>query len=186
VAATLATLKEGGLSNASTRAIARAGGFNSALIFYYFGSLDGVLLAALEAASATTMERWTAALEAADSLDALLAAALRLYREDVASGHTTVVAELIGASHARPGLRPAIVAATEPWIDLAEATVRRVLAGSPLAGLVEPRTLAYALIAFSLGVNLFAYLDADASRVAALLQAAERAAPLAAALLPGS
>ena len=46
VAATLTTLKERGFAGTSTRAIARAGGFGQPLIFYYFDSLDELLIVA--------------------------------------------------------------------------------------------------------------------------------------------
>jgi len=185
VEATLETLRQGGLKHASARAIARTGGFNSALIFYYFGSLDGVLLAALDASSAANLARYTKALDGIDDVGELVAAVLRLYREDVASGHSIIVAELIGASHARPELRPAIVERTQPWIDLIEATLRRVMAGSPLAALADPRDLASAVMATSLGINLFAYLDEDAGRVEDLFALADRLLPTLATLLAG-
>lgn len=51
VAATLTTLKERGFAGTSTRAIARAGGFGQPLIFYYFDSLDELLIVALEESS---------------------------------------------------------------------------------------------------------------------------------------
>jgi AcrR family transcriptional regulator len=185
VRATLDTLRRHGLKNASTRAIARAGGFNPALIFYYFGSLDGALLAALDEASAASMARWTAAIEGAADAQELLAAAAALYRQDVASGHTTVVAELIGAAHARPELRPQITARFEPWLELAESVIRRLLAGSPLASAAPARDLASAAMAMALGANLFTYLDQDQSRVQGLLDLAERLSPLLDMLLPG-
>jgi hypothetical protein len=103
----------------------------------------------------------------------------------VASGHNIVVAELIGASHARPALRPAIVERTQPWIDLIEATLRRVVAGSPLASLADPRDLASAVMATSLGINLFAYLDDDTGRVDGLFALADRLLPVLATLVGG-
>ena len=185
VQATLETLKREGLKNASARAIARTGGFNPALTFYYFRSLDGVLLAALDAASNASLTRWKAVLEGAGTIEELLAAALAQYREDVASGHTTVVAELIGASHARPELRPGIIERTEPWLELIETTMTRVLAGSPFEGLATPRELAYVGLSLSLGVNLFVYLDTDKTRVETLFSLAERVSPLLGMLQPG-
>jgi|tagenome__1003787_1003787.scaffolds.fasta_scaffold20610664_2 AcrR family transcriptional regulator len=184
VDATLETLKRGGLKNASARAIARTGGFNPALIFYYFGSLDRVLLAALDEASGVSLARWTMVLERAGRIEELLAAVLAQYREDVASGHTTVVAELIGASHARPELRPGIIERTEPWLELIETTMTRVLAGSPFEHIATPRELAYVGLSLSLGVNLFVYLDTDSTRVESLFSLAERVAPLLGMLLP--
>ena len=40
VAAAIETLKTDGFAGASARAIAKAGGFNQALVFYHFGSVN--------------------------------------------------------------------------------------------------------------------------------------------------
>ena len=48
----LATLRDEGFAGATSRAIARRGAFNQALIFYHFGSLENLLVAALEQTSA--------------------------------------------------------------------------------------------------------------------------------------
>src|ERR687884_1544363 len=88
--AALATLKTEGFAGATSRAIARAGGFNQALIFYHFGSLDSLLLAALDATSAERMERYRAAIDDAETVDELLGVAARVHAEDRKTGHTTV------------------------------------------------------------------------------------------------
>ncbi|MGD0455999.1 MAG: TetR family transcriptional regulator, partial [Solirubrobacteraceae bacterium] len=46
--AALETLKQRGFAGASAREIAGVGGFNQALIFYHFGSVQKALLAALD------------------------------------------------------------------------------------------------------------------------------------------
>ena len=61
VEAAVATLRTAGFAGASARAIAAAGGFNQALIFYHFGSLDDLLLAALDATAAARLARYEAA-----------------------------------------------------------------------------------------------------------------------------
>ncbi|MFD0891067.1 TetR family transcriptional regulator, partial [Streptosporangium algeriense] len=45
------TVRTEGYAGASARAIAKAAGVNSALIFYHFGGVDPLLLAALDRAS---------------------------------------------------------------------------------------------------------------------------------------
>ena len=57
VVAALETLKEEGFAGTSARAIARRGNFNQALIFYHFGTLNDLLLAALDRTSAERMAR---------------------------------------------------------------------------------------------------------------------------------
>ena len=55
VEAALETLKARGFAGASARVIAREGGFNQALIFYHFGSVQSLLLAALDLISERRM-----------------------------------------------------------------------------------------------------------------------------------
>src|ERR1700690_1504294 len=81
-------LRSEGFAGATSRAIARIGGFNQALIFYHFGSVDGLLLAALDASSAARLERYRTALDQAGSTSDLLRMAGEIYREDREGGHT--------------------------------------------------------------------------------------------------
>jgi AcrR family transcriptional regulator len=178
VDAALETLRTEGFAGATSRAIARKGGFNQALVFYHFGSLDGLLLAALDASSAARLDRYRAALDEAGSVTELMRMAGEIYREDRAGGHTTVVAQLVSGSLARPELAPAIVERMEPWIGFCEDALGRVVAGTPIADLVPVRDLAYALVTFYLGVNLLTHLDADSSRTDALFERLALVAPM--------
>src|ERR687895_1489899 len=104
IEAALGTLKQDGFAGATSRAIARAGGFNQALIFYHFGSLDSLLLAALDHTSAERLERYRKAVADADTAEELLAVMTSIHAEDRDTGHTTVVAQMISGSVARPEL----------------------------------------------------------------------------------
>ena len=183
--ATLETLKTRGYAGASTRAIASVGGFNPALIFYYFGTLNDLLLAALEHSSDERLQRYREAVDEADSLGELTSVLGRIYREDVESGHIRVVSELVAGSVAQPELGPRVVELMEPWLELAEAAVERALAGSPVLELATPRRLAYAAITFYLGANLVSYLAPEHEDLAGLLDDAARIAPLVDAALRG-
>src|SRR5215211_9491670 len=79
--ATLETLKNEGFTGATSRAIARTGGFNQALIFYHFGSLDGLLLAALDQTSEERLRRYRAAVEEAETAEDLAEVAASIYAE---------------------------------------------------------------------------------------------------------
>jgi AcrR family transcriptional regulator len=183
--ATVETLKRKGFAGTSTRVIAGAGGFNPALIFYYFGTLNDLLLAALEHSSAERLQRYRAALDEAASLDELVALLGRIYREDLESGHIRVVSELVAGSVAVPELGPRVVELMEPWLELAESAVERALAGSPVLELATPRRLAYAAVTFYLGANLVSRLAPEQEDLARLLDDAERLAPLLDAALRG-
>jgi AcrR family transcriptional regulator len=178
VAAALESLKRNGYAGSSTRAIAAIGGFNPALIFYYFESLDELLVAALAESSGERLERYRVAVAEAGSLERLLELLARIYRDDVASGHIRVVSELVGASVSRPELATPVVALMEPWLELAESAVQRVIASTPLAELVEARELALAAVTFYLGANLLTHLVPERADVERLLAAGRRFAPL--------
>jgi AcrR family transcriptional regulator len=178
VEAALETLKSEGFAGASSRAIARAGGFNQALIFYHFGSLHGLLLSALDHTSEERLDRYREAIARATSIDELLAAVARLYAEDRERGHMTVVAQMVAGSAARPELKPALVERMEPWIALCEQALEKGLGWLGLPELVPRRDLAYAFVTFYLGVNLMAQLDEDRARTDAIFAQLEALAPL--------
>jgi AcrR family transcriptional regulator len=178
VEAALETLKSEGFAGASSRAIARAGGFNQALIFYHFGSLDGLLLSALDHTSEERLDRYREAIARATSIDELLAAVARLYAEDRERGHMTVVAQMVAGSAARPELKPALVERMEPWIALCEQALEKGLGWLGLPELVPRRDLAYAFVTFYLGVNLMAQLDEDRARTDAIFAQLEALASL--------
>jgi AcrR family transcriptional regulator len=181
VEAALQTLATDGFAGASSRAIARRGGFNQALIFYHFGSLDSLLLAALDRTSERRLERYRAAVEEVESLEDLIAVASRAYAEDRESGHMAVVSQMVAGSVARPELAPAVLARMEPWIELAEEALTKALAGTPAAERVPVRDLAYAIVTFYLGVNLLTHLDAKHVRADAVFAQLEALAPFMAA-----
>ena len=168
VEAALETLKDVGFAGATSRAIARAGGFNQALIFYHFGSLDGLLLAALDASSAARLEAYRNAVRAAETPEELARVAAAVYAEDRDSGHMTVVAQMIAGSVARPELAPAMLERMEPWLELCEEALRKGLDALDAPELVPLRELAYAVVTFYLGVNLLVHLDPERARTDAL------------------
>ena len=180
--AALETLKTEGFAEASSRAIARTGGFNPALIFYHFGSLDELLLAALDRTAAERLERYRQAIAETSTVEELVTAAARVYAEDRDSGHMTVVAQMIAASIARPELAPAMVSRLEPWIELAEEGLGKALARLDVPELLPVRELAYAFVTFYLGVNLLTHLDEDRTRTDALFARLQSLAPLLASL----
>jgi AcrR family transcriptional regulator len=183
--ATLEALRTEGFAGATSRAIARIGGFNQALIFYHYGTVDAVLLAALDASSRSRLERYRAALEQADSISELVSLAAEINREDRESGHTAVVAQMISGSLARPELAPEIVKRMEPWITFCQDAIAKTLGSSPVAEIVPARDLAYALVTFYLGLNLLTHLDVDNTSTDALFEKAVAFAPLLEQLLAG-
>ena len=184
IQAAFETLREQGYAGASARAIARRGDFNQALVFYHFGSVQNLLLAALDASSSARMERYEAALVEASDASSLIEVARTLHAEDLESGHITVLSEMIAGSVGNPELGREIVARMEPWVELVERSILQLVAGSPLAGAVPARDLAFAVVAFYLGIDLLAQLESDRARVDRLFELARTFAPLLAQLVP--
>src|SRR5919198_4379118 len=173
VEAALETLKEDGFAGATSRAIARRGGFNQALIFYYFGSLEGLLLAALERASTERLARYRPAVENVRTLDELIPVMADLWEQDRAAGAVRVVSQMVAGAVNRPELAERVVALMEPWVELARETVERVL-----PPVIPARETADAIVTFYLGVNLMTNLDPGAERAAAFFAKARELAPL--------
>ncbi|WP_283138238.1 TetR/AcrR family transcriptional regulator [Rhizohabitans arisaemae] len=166
-----------GYAGTSARNIAKTAGVNSALVFYHFGGVDPLLLAALDRSSEQRMTAYQEAVTRARTLEQLVEVSTEIYRADLEGGHITLFSELVGAGIARPELRAEIIKRAEPWISFIEETLERVIGGSPLAKLMPPRDLAYAAITLYLGINLFTHLDADRTRTEALFDLAARLAP---------
>ena len=183
VNAALETLQTEGFAGATSRAIARRGGFNQALVFYYFGSLDNLLLAALEQTSAERLAHYREALDGAATIGEILERTKALNLEDRASGHVVVLAQLIAGCLTRPALAARVIVGVEPWREFTESTIERLVRGTALESAVPTAELADALVTYYLGANLLSALDGNAAGPQALLARISSAEPLLEALL---
>ena len=120
VTAAIETLKTEGYAGSSARSIAERAGLNQGLIFYHFGSVANLLLAALDAVSAERMDRYQAAAEAATSPSEIVDVAATIFREDLDAGYVTVLVEMIAGASSTPGLGPEVSARIGPWFDFAQ------------------------------------------------------------------
>ena len=184
VQAALETLKTRGFARASAREIAKAGGFNQALIFYHYGSVQLALLAALDLVSERRMAAYRPAFEAARTLPELADLAGQIYREDLENGYVTVLSEMVAGAVSNPELGREVSKRIEPWLELVEAKVSELTRGSMLAPFVSARDVAFAIVALYLGIDMLTHLDQDRSRGESLLALGVRVTPLAQALLP--
>jgi AcrR family transcriptional regulator len=159
VEAAIETLRSVGYAGASARAIAATAGCNQALVFYHFGSVRELLLAALDETGHRRMNRYRAAMEQVSNLADLMHTATAIFHEDLESGHMTVLAEMIAASSSVPGMAQLITARLRPWFDLTEDVIGRVLPEAVTASLVPTRDAAYGIVALYLGMEMLAHLD---------------------------
>jgi AcrR family transcriptional regulator len=182
VAAAVETLKREGYAGTSARAVARTGGFAQGVVFYHFGGMTELLLAALDATSEARLARYRAAVDGVATLPELVAVARDVFREDLAAGHVRVLSELIAATSHVPELGPEIARRIAPWIEFTRAVISRVLGDVPVAA----HDLAYAIVALYLGLELLTQLDGDTAPAESLFQGAARVTELFAPLLAGT
>jgi AcrR family transcriptional regulator len=162
------TLKSEGFVGTSARAIAKQSGCNQALVFYHFGSVVELLLAALDEVSARRLQRYTAAAARIDSPRDLVTVASEVFEEDMNNGYVTVLVEMIAGASATPGLGAEIASRITPWRDFAQHSIGAGLSGSPLGSLLPVEELSHAVVALYLGLEMLSHLDGDRSRATAL------------------
>lgn len=189
VAAAIDVLRESGFASASSRRIAQRAGCNQALVFYHFGSVTDLLVAALEEVSAQRMAAYRLLLDRTGTLTQLIDSAREVFEADLDAGHVTVLTEMISGAQSVPELGPRVAACLAPWRDFAREAVRDVLATSPVARLVPAEEAAHVVVAGILGLEMLASLDGDRGaalavfdRARALGEVLDRIRPLAALL----
>jgi AcrR family transcriptional regulator len=179
VEAALESLKANGFAGSSARAIAHLGGFNQALIFYHFGSVQNALLAALDMISERRLAEYRPAFEAARTAPELARLARRIYDEDLERGYITALGEMVSGGVSDPILGAEVAARIEPWIEMVEGKIEQLLAGSPLRALASPADLAFGIVSLYFGVDVLSHLQRDRGRAESLLDLVARLAALA-------
>jgi hypothetical protein len=81
--------------------------FNQALIFYHFGSVQNLMLAALDLVSARRMRAYEPAFEQAQTVSELAMLAREIYSEDLGNGYVTVLGEMVAGGVSSTGRRSA-------------------------------------------------------------------------------
>ncbi len=182
--AALETLKAHGFAGASARAIAHVGGFNQALIFYHFGSVQNALLAALDLISERRLADYGPAFERARTPSELARLARAIYDEDLERGHITALGEMVSGGVSDPLLGAEVAARIEPWIAMVQVKLEQLIASSPIGSLVSSRDLAFAIVSLVFGVDMLSHLQGDRARAESLLDAATHLAAVLEAVLP--
>ena len=176
VEAAIETLKAEGFAGASARAIAGRAGCNQALIFYHFGSVVSLLLAALDAVSASRLEQYSAAVGHVGSPAELVEVAAAIFRGDLDAGYVTVLVEMIAGASSTPGLGAEIAARIAPWRQFAQQIIDSALGGSALGSVVPSDEIAHGVVALYLGLELLSHLDADRAAALSLFDRAKQVA----------
>jgi AcrR family transcriptional regulator len=172
-------LRDTGYAGASAREIARRAGCNQALIFYHFGSVDGLLLAALDEVSAARLTKYQAAVQRSGStLSELVKTARSVFDEDLDRGYVAVLAAMMAGAQSSPALGAEVAARLAPWREFAAESLQPFLGSTPLAGMIHGNEIAHAVVALYLGLEMLASLDGDRAAALTLFDRAQRAASL--------
>ncbi|MGH9230127.1 MAG: TetR/AcrR family transcriptional regulator [Acidimicrobiales bacterium] len=182
VDAALQALRSDGIAGVSARAIARHGGFNQALIFYHFGSVEGLLVAVARRESERRSALYAPALRDVASLPELVAVARRLHDEEFAAGSVAALTQMLAGAVGSEELAHGIWDALEPWTTLVRETIGRLLADTPYGEVLPADDLTAAVTALFLGIELLTGLDPD-GRDGTLFPTMEAVAALVDALL---
>lgn len=117
-----------GYAALSVREIAKDAGVNHALINYYFGTKDRLVIAVLDEANRQLLQRQRQMYAATGGFADKWAQARRFYENDVASGFVRVQAELYAASLSNPELREQFLPRIQAWKSVVLDAVRDALA----------------------------------------------------------
>jgi AcrR family transcriptional regulator len=172
--ATIQTLREEGFSGASARAIADRASLNQGLVFYHFGSVVDLLLAALDEVSRIRMEKYSAEMAKVSSPTELLGLATQIFQDDLDTGYVTVLVELISGGASTPGLGAEIALRINPWFTFAQDALDQTFGGTPVASLLPSSDVAYMLVALYLGLEMLTHLDGDRDSALRLFNHAEQ------------
>jgi AcrR family transcriptional regulator len=178
VAAAIEALKEDGYTGASARVIAKRAGVNQSLVFYHFGSVANLLLAALDAVSEERLSIYGTEVAEVVSPSQLVDAAEGIFKTDLDAGYITVLVEMIAGSSSTPGLGPEVASRIQPWREFAQSSIESSLVGSPLSSLLPTRDVAHAIVALYLGLEMLSHLDGDAEPALSLFAHAKQLASL--------
>ncbi len=163
LAGAIATLRDKGIAGASARSIAAAAGVNQALVFYHFGSVDELIIAACQSATRARVALYSGQFAEVTSLRELLAVGRSLHETERAAGNTQVLAQVLAGAQQNATLAHAARQALTLWIDEIEQTLARILSDSPIKAALDIPGLARALAAAFIGMELYEAADPESS-----------------------
>jgi AcrR family transcriptional regulator len=161
--AAAAALAEDGLTAVSARTVAARAEVNQALVFYHFGSVSGLLDAAVRRSVDLAVASYRDRLADVSSLGELLTVGRALHESERGAGNVAQMAQVMAGALRDETLAAAGRYAMEQWSGELERVLVRVLPVTPLHGLVEPSSLARAVAAGFIGLELYDGVDPAAA-----------------------
>jgi AcrR family transcriptional regulator len=156
-------LAEDGVATVSARTVAARAGVNQALVFYHFGSVSGLLDAAVRRSVDLAVASYRDRFADVTSLGDLVVVGRDLHESEKRAGNVQQMAQVMAGAMRDATLADAGRYAMERWCAEIETVLARVLRPTPLQGLVEPRALARTVAAGFIGLELYDEVDPEAA-----------------------
>jgi AcrR family transcriptional regulator len=158
-----AVLASDGMAGVSARTLAARADVNQALVFYHFGSVTGLLDAAVRRSVDLAVASYRDRFSDVSSLGELLSVGRDLYEAEKGAGNVRQMAQVMAGATRDEALAGAGRYAMDRWSSQIEAVLTRVLRATPLHGLVDPRGLGRAVAAGFIGLELYGEVDPEAA-----------------------
>ncbi|GAC1310872.1 MAG: TetR/AcrR family transcriptional regulator [Ktedonobacteraceae bacterium] len=142
-----------GYARLNMRDVAAEAEVNHALIHYYFGSKDQLVIAVLDEANRQLLERQKQMYQTPGDFAEKWAQARAFYEQDLASGFVRVQMELWAASLSNAALRENFLPRFLAWHRVLEDAVRDALAHYQLDLPVSPEAIATWIVDFWFGME---------------------------------
>lgn len=171
--AAVRVLARDGFAHASARAIAQEAGTVNGSIFYYFGSMDGLLAATTKVLAERAIARIRAGLGGEMAHVEWPTRLSAVMRAEAEGDDGRAVMELFVGARTSPALAAEVRAAIDGAIEYATAEMQAVLGESPITQLIPVPLIAELAAAAFLGIEVLAQngREMDLDRLAATLAA---------------
>ncbi len=157
-------LREEGITQASARNIARKGDFNQALIFYHFGSLEGLFIAVAQDEGRQRADLYAGQFQRITKLTELVRIARDVHSHEMDTGGPTVLSQLLAGALSSQPIASGMVDAMKPWMELVEAAMGQTVAETPLSTMLPKQELAFAVASLFIGMELLTSLDPESKQ----------------------
>ena len=169
--AAVCVLAREGFARTSARAVAQEAGTVNGSVFYYFGSMDGLLAATANALADRGIARIREGLGGANAHVEWHNRLSRVLRAEAHSDDGHAVMELFVGARTSPALAAEVRAAIDRAVDYATSELELVLESSPITQLIPVPLIAELAAATILGIEIFQQngRDIDLEHVAAVV-----------------
>lgn len=167
-----------GIDGATVRAIADHAGVNQSLIFYHFGSVPELIIAAVEQMSNARFVVYKEELLKAKTVQDLIEILFEVFEEDKAGTCYPVLNQFIAASQNDEMMAAKAEPIFSKWLELAKESMTNVMGDVTLPNDMTLDDIAFGVISLFLGIQLMNSVNGYETKVDSLLNHARQATPM--------